>query len=70
MPIYSYICKDCGNKFDLFLGIGGKKEELVCKKCGSKNIQRAFSSFGIGSSNNTSKSNSESSCPTGTCPFG
>ena len=70
MPIYSYICKDCENKFDLFLGIGRKKEELVRKKCGSKNIQRAFSSFGVGSSNNTSKSNSESSCPTGTCPFG
>lgn len=69
MPVYSYVCKDCGEKFDLFLRIGGKDDELVCKKCGSKNIQRVFASFGIGSSSDTNMSGSESSCPTGTCPL-
>ena len=66
MPIYSYICRDCRERFDLFVGIGGKDEKSVCKKCGSKNIEKIFSSFGVGSS---SDKNGDSSCPTGTCPL-
>ncbi len=69
MPIYSYVCEDCGEKFDLFFGIGGTKEELICKKCGSKNIKRSFSSFGVKQSSGTNKSSSGDSCPTGTCPY-
>ncbi len=68
MPIFSYICKDCGEKFDLFIRIGGKDEKLICKKCGSKNIQKTFSSFSLGSSSSKG-SKSDSSCPTGTCQF-
>ena len=68
MPIYSYVCRDCGEKFDLFIGIGGKNDELICKKCGSKNIQKTFSSFSLGSSS-SKNSESDNSCPTGTCPF-
>ena len=68
MPIYSFICEDCKEKFDLYVGIGREKEKSVCKRCGSKNIKRTYSSFGVGSSsgNNTG---SDESCPTGTCPF-
>lgn len=66
MPIYSYVCKDCGEKFDLFIRIGGKDDELICKKCSSKNIQKSFSSFGVRSSSNKD-GGSDSSCPTGTC---
>jgi putative FmdB family regulatory protein len=66
MPIYSYICKDCGEKFDLFIRSGGKGEKLICKKCGSKNIQKTFSSFSMGSSS-SKDSGYDSSCPTGTC---
>lgn len=69
MPVYSYICKECNEKFDLFIGVSSKDDELVCKKCGSKNIQRVFSSFSVGSSSNKD-SGSDSSCPTGTCPLG
>lgn len=69
MPIYSYICNDCKEKFDLFMGIGGQNEKLVCKKCGSKNIEKTFSSFGVGSSSSKDNVKSDSSCPTGTCPF-
>ena len=70
MPIYSYICKDCKERFDLLIGFGDKDEKSVCKKCGSKNIEKTFSSFGVGSSAQKGKASSESSCPTGTCPLG
>ena len=64
MPIYTYICNDCKEKSDLLVGVGGKDEKLICKKCGSKNIERTYSSFGVGSS-----SSKDASCPTGTCPY-
>ena len=66
MPIYTFICKDCGEKFDLLFGITVDKEEYKCKKCNSENIKRTLSTFSLGTSNNVSDS-SISSCPTGTC---
>ena len=67
MPLYSYICKDCGEKFDLLIGVTSEKAELKCNECGSKNIEKALSSFGIGDSKGKSSS-SGPICPTGTCP--
>ena len=66
MPIYTYECKECGEKFDLLVGVTSEKAELKCKKCASKNIKRTFSTFSIGSSKGKLNS-SEGTCPTGTC---
>lgn len=63
MPIYSYICKNCGAKFDLLVGVTSEKVELKCKKCGSKNIKKTFGTFSMGGS----KDKSGPSCPGGTC---
>jgi len=67
MPVYSYVCEDCGAKFDLLVGVTKEDEKKVCKKCGSKKIKRIFASFSVSSGDNSSTSSS--SCPTGTCPF-
>ena len=67
MPIYTYICKKCGERFDLLMGVTSEKAELKCSKCGSRKIERAFESFSVGSSEGKSSS-SGPSCPTGTCP--
>ena len=69
MPIYTYICKDCSEKFDLLIGVTSEKTELKCKKCGSRNIDKILSSFSVGNSGSKSSS-SGPSCPTGTCPTG
>ena len=66
MPIYTYVCKDCGEKFDLLIGVTSEKTELKCKKCNSKNIQKTISTFSVGNKSGFSGS----SCPTGTCPTG
>jgi len=66
MPVYSYICKKCGEKFDLLIGMTSEKIELKCKKCNSKNIEKTFGSFSVGGSSQKFGS-SDSSCPTGTC---
>ncbi|MCK5534400.1 zinc ribbon domain-containing protein [bacterium] len=65
MPIYTYFCKDCGEKFDLLLGVTSEKVELKCKKCGRKNIKKILSSFNVGNSGSSGPS-----CPSGTCPTG
>jgi len=69
VPIFSYVCKDCDEKFDLFLQGSEKDDKLVCKKCGGKNIQRIFSSFGIGSKSSSDGDEKQNTCLTGTCPF-
>ncbi len=67
MPVYTYTCKDCGQIFDLLIGVTSEKVELICKKCGSKSIEKTVASFSLGGSDNKSSS-LEPSCPTGTCP--
>ena len=69
MPVYTYICKDCNENFDLLVGVTSEKAELKCKKCGSKNIEKTLSSFSVGDSGSKSSS-SGPICPTGTCPTG
>ncbi len=64
MPIYTYMCKDCKEKFELLVGMTHEKTELKCEKCGSKNIERTFGAFSVGKGN----SSAGPSCPTGTCP--
>ncbi|MCK4520159.1 MAG: zinc ribbon domain-containing protein [Candidatus Omnitrophica bacterium] len=66
MPIYTYICKDCGEKFDLLVGITSQKVALKCKKCGSKKIKKTFAAFSMGESRGNAGS-SGGTCPTGTC---
>ena len=66
MPIYTYACKDCGEKFDLLIGMTSEKTELKCKKCNSKNIQKTLSLFSVGNRGGKSAF-SGPSCPTGTC---
>ena len=67
MPIYSYVCSDCGEEFDLLVGVGSGKEELKCKKCDGKNIKKVFATFSTRNSGDSTSSSSGSSCPTGTC---
>ncbi len=63
MPIFEYKCNKCGNKTE-FLEKSGGKSKHVCKKCGSSDMQKLFSGFSVGQSDQGS-----SSCPTGTCPI-
>jgi putative FmdB family regulatory protein len=68
MPIYVYRCRKCGEKFELLIGITQDKEELKCKKCNSKAIEKIPSGFSVGSSCGVQDSCSTGSCPSGTCP--
>jgi len=69
MPIYTYVCKDCGERFDLLVGVSSEKVELKCKKCNSKNVEKTLTAFSVGCPGGKAGS-SGASCPTGACPFG
>ena len=69
MPIYAYICNECGEKLDLLVGVTAQKEELKCKKRNSKNIKKSLGTFSV-SGGSGKASGFDSSCPTGTCPLG
>ncbi len=74
MPIYTYVCKDCGEKFDLMVGVNSEKVQLRCAKCASGNIEKTFSAFSVGNAGSSScdfgGSCSLGSCPSGGCPAG
>ena len=67
MPLYTYKCRDCGERFDLLIGAVSEKPELKCGKCGSKNIEKLPGTFNVGRSSGK-VDNASDSCPTGTCP--
>lgn len=63
MPIYSYICEQCGLSFELLESVTAAKVEKKCPECGSSKVNKIFSTFSMGPS-------STGSCPTGTCSLG
>jgi putative FmdB family regulatory protein len=44
MPIYEYKCKNCGDKFEIFVFSYGETG-AICPECGSENIERLMSGF-------------------------
>jgi len=50
MPIYEFICEDCGNRFSKFFRAVSSAEEgecPSCPECASLQTHRALSSFAI-----------------------
>ena len=63
MALYEYKCKDCGEISEIL--VFSSDEKPVCKKCGSKNLEKLMSSFAV--STGSPSGSSFPSCPSGTC---
>lgn len=63
MPIYEFICLQCQHRFECLTKIGGEKE-VVCPACGSSELSKIYSSFGIGGGSNRLKGSSSRGCST------
>jgi putative FmdB family regulatory protein len=50
MPVYEYICKECGFKFELARHFYDSDEDLACPICGKKALEKQFSTFNAASS--------------------
>ncbi|NIM90048.1 MAG: hypothetical protein GTO17_03785 [Candidatus Aminicenantes bacterium] len=68
MPIYEFTCQKCRSHFECLVSIG-KEKNVSCLACGSKDIQKLFSSFGIGGESNrlSSSSTTCSTCSATSC---
>ncbi len=42
MPLYEYVCRDCGKAFELIVNNSTKP---ACEFCGSKRIEKQLSTF-------------------------
>jgi len=45
MPIYEYLCEDCGREFEELVRSAGASREVACPKCGGRNVGRQVSVF-------------------------
>jgi len=67
MPIFEYLCEDCGSKFEkLVRGSQGVK----CPSCGQEHLQQQFSTFSAranGAPRAGSSSDAMPTCPSGMC---
>jgi putative FmdB family regulatory protein len=41
MPVYEYKCPDCGG-FEIIRSIHDSRKDVVCPKCGNKEVSRVF----------------------------
>jgi len=69
MPIYEYVCEQCGNEFELLVF---KSDEPQCPQCGAKNPKKKMSSFGFSvgykfTSSSDGKGSSCASCGSSNC---
>ena len=45
MPIYEYRCKECKSIFETFVSSAAEADKVECNKCGSKKVEKQFSTF-------------------------
>jgi putative FmdB family regulatory protein len=65
MPIYEYVCEDCGSKFEKLVRNG---DAIACPGCGQSHLTTALSTFAAHSGSGKSKAGAEfPSCPGGMC---
>lgn len=69
MPLYEYVCKDCGYHFDALRSMKDADKEILCRSCHSENTSRAISVFFASSEGRsvTSSGGGCSGCAGGSC---
>lgn len=67
MPIFEFVCTDCGEPFEELLRSASAIHEVNCPACGSPQIKKKISSFAskISGGNSFSLGAAASSCSTG-----
>ncbi len=50
MPIYEYTCCECGAQFEKFVRSMTAMAEVHCPECGSSQVRKGWSVFGVAGS--------------------
>ncbi|MBU4304111.1 MAG: zinc ribbon domain-containing protein [Candidatus Omnitrophica bacterium] len=73
MPIYEYQCRECDKTSEFLVGVVQLPEEIRCKHCGSKKIDKKISGGFVASSTKKTKGPSCVSgqgCDSAACLYG
>ena len=54
MPVYEYRCEVCREGFELFVRSPSTQVDPICPACGSHQVRKAISLFGIGKAGSNS----------------
>ena len=68
MPIFEFVCSECGQPFELLVLYTSRMAEVTCPACHNKEVTKKISTFASKSSGGSSFSfegSSSSSCDTG-----
>ena len=65
MPIFEYVCDDCGSKFEKLLRRAGDAAG-ECPSCGKSHLSEQLSTFAA-HANGRPRETSMGSCPSGMC---
>ena len=68
MPLYEFACRKCGKRFECLVAVG-KEKDVVCDGCGSADVEKMISGFGIGGGSSRIKASSSGchSCSSKSC---
>ena len=59
MPIYEYLCEECGTKFEKLVRRAADAPEIECPSCGQKRLKQEYSTFAA---------HANAGCQIGRCP--
>ena len=66
MPIFEYLCDDCGTKFEKLVR-NGAASGVLCPSCGESHVTTQLSTFAAHSSSPRSSQEALPSCASGMC---
>jgi putative FmdB family regulatory protein len=69
MPVYEYVCQECGYNFDKMRPMSQADAPIVCTSCNSQSTKRKLSRF-FASSEGRAIATPASSCGCGNCSGG
>ncbi len=61
MPLFEFVCKKCGKKFEKIV-FSINNEEIKCPECDSKEVEKQFSTFSSTSSGNGCSNKGSGDC--------
>jgi putative FmdB family regulatory protein len=64
MPIFEYLCQECGTKYEVLHKSSENKNNIICPNCSSSNNKKLLSTF---SASMGDSGYSGDSCATGNC---
>ncbi|MBN1937572.1 MAG: zinc ribbon domain-containing protein [Anaerolineae bacterium] len=65
MPIFEYVCQECGTRFEKLV-LSGRSNKAKCPQCGAEEVEKAISRFSAGTPSASLGSAGAANCsPTG-----